>query len=79
VSSKRLHRADRFETDLEYRNLIIPPGGAGKGSAFLGRPWGNFARVVFQNSNLENIVTPAGWERTYFLSSILADKTLMVT
>jgi len=33
-----------------------------KGTVYLGRPWGDYARVVFQNSNLENIITGAGWE-----------------
>lgn len=33
-----------------------------KGSVYLGRPWGDYARVVFQNSNLENMITSAHWE-----------------
>jgi len=35
-----------------------------KGSVFLGRPWGDYARVIFQNSNLENMITAVGWEGT---------------
>ncbi|PQE06125.1 carbohydrate esterase family 8 protein [Rutstroemia sp. NJR-2017a BBW] len=44
--------------------VIVGPGGASaaKGSSFLGRPWGDYARVVFQNSNLGNVITAAGWQ-----------------
>lgn len=28
---------------------------------FLGRPWGMEAWVVFQNSTLSDVITPAGW------------------
>ncbi|KUJ24351.1 pectin lyase-like protein [Mollisia scopiformis] len=44
---------------------IVLGSGAGsgtKGNTYLGRPWGDYARVVFQNSNEENIVISAGWE-----------------
>lgn len=33
------------------------------GINFLGRPWESFARVVFQESYLGNIIAPAGWEQ----------------
>ncbi|KAF8755218.1 Pectinesterase [Rhizoctonia solani] len=33
----------------------------GTGSVYLGRPWRNYARVVFQNSELGANVLPAGW------------------
>jgi hypothetical protein len=44
--------------------VIVGAGGASaaKGSSFLGRPWGDYARVVFQNSNLGNVITAAGWQ-----------------
>ncbi|KAL0936920.1 pectin methylesterase [Colletotrichum truncatum] len=32
-----------------------------KGLAFLGRPWRTFARVLFQYSDLSDVVQPAGW------------------
>jgi pectinesterase len=32
------------------------------GSIFLGRPWGAYARVTFQNTVLSNIINSAGWE-----------------
>lgn len=31
------------------------------GSYYLGRPWRNYARVVFQNTNLSNVINGAGW------------------
>jgi len=49
---------------FDKAKIIIPAGGASaaKGTTYLGRPWGDYARVVFQNSNLENIIIPVGWE-----------------
>lgn len=43
---------------------MLGKGGASaaKGSSYLGRPWGDYAQTVFQNSNLENFITAAGWE-----------------
>jgi pectinesterase len=32
------------------------------GSVFLGRPWSQYARVCFQNTNLGSIINSAGWE-----------------
>ena len=37
-------------------NSSIPAG-----ENYLGRPWESFARVVFQNSYLSDIIKPAGW------------------
>ncbi|KAK0448751.1 pectin lyase-like protein [Armillaria borealis] len=34
---------------------------SGIGDAYLGRPWGNYARVVFQKSYLDSNVPAAGW------------------
>ncbi|KAL5337513.1 pectinesterase A [Aspergillus crustosus] len=31
------------------------------GDVYLGRPWRVFARVIYQNSDLSNIIHPAGW------------------
>lgn len=31
------------------------------GTGYLGRPWESFARVVFQNTYLSDIINPAGW------------------
>ncbi|KAH9825079.1 pectin lyase fold/virulence factor [Melampsora americana] len=35
--------------------------GAQPATAFLGRPWGVFARVGFQNSYMSDVINPAGW------------------
>lgn len=31
------------------------------GSMYLGRPWGDYARVAFQNTDLSDIINSAGW------------------
>lgn len=31
------------------------------GSYYLGRPWRNYARVVFQSTSLSNVINGAGW------------------
>jgi pectinesterase len=36
--------------------------GSGNGSAYLGRPWRPYARVVWQYSALSNVVNPKGWD-----------------
>lgn len=33
----------------------------GDGTVYLGRPWGAYARVCFQNSELSSIINGAGW------------------
>ncbi|KAL2075810.1 hypothetical protein VTL71DRAFT_753 [Oculimacula yallundae] len=37
--------------------------GVKAGSTVLGRPWKEYARVVFQNSQLSNVVNAAGWSQ----------------
>lgn len=37
-------------------NSSIPAG-----TNYLGRPWESFARVVFQNTYLSEVIAPAGW------------------
>ncbi|KAM3419314.1 Pectinesterase [Cercospora zeina] len=32
------------------------------GAYYLGRPWRNFARVIFQKTSMTNVVNSAGWE-----------------
>ena len=31
------------------------------GAYYLGRPWGDYARVVFQNTDMTNVINSAGW------------------
>lgn len=35
---------------------------AGSGTAYLGRPWSEYARVCFQNTVLGAVINSAGWE-----------------
>ncbi|QRV72443.1 pectinesterase [Ceratobasidium sp. AG-Ba] len=35
----------------------------GGGNQYLGRPWGDYARVIFQNSEIGSHVLPAGWSQ----------------
>ncbi|XP_038875009.1 probable pectinesterase 29 [Benincasa hispida] len=39
----------------------------GSGSAFLGRPWRGYSRVIFYNSNFSNIINPNGWDPWHFV------------
>ncbi|KAJ7950625.1 Pectinesterase [Quillaja saponaria] len=34
----------------------------GSGSTFLGRPWRDYSRVLFYNTNMSSVVQPRGWE-----------------
>ncbi|KAG6584862.1 Pectin methylesterase [Phytophthora cinnamomi] len=36
-------------------------GSSGTGSTYLGRPWRPYSRVVFQNSEISDVVNPKGW------------------
>lgn len=51
-------------------------GSSGNGTTYLGRPWRTFARVVWQNSNLSDIVNPKGWS-TWDATSSTANVTFM--
>jgi len=46
------------------------------GSSALGRPWDSFARVVFQNTYLGDVIEPAGWS---IWSSAVGGNTQNVT
>ncbi|KAH0733890.1 hypothetical protein KY285_009597 [Solanum tuberosum] len=34
----------------------------GNGQIFLGRPWRQYARVLFYDSSMSNVITPQGWD-----------------
>ncbi|KAG2294153.1 hypothetical protein Bca52824_040822 [Brassica carinata] len=38
----------------------------GSGKAFLGRPWRSYARVIFYNTDLTDVVVPQGWDSWHF-------------
>lgn len=39
----------------------------GSGSAFLGRPWRGYARVLFYNTNISDVIVPQGWDAWNFV------------
>ncbi|CAM8924665.1 unnamed protein product [Rhodiola kirilowii] len=45
-------------------NGFVFKGGSiiGEGLAYLGRPWGPYARVLFYNTTMSDIVVPQGWD-----------------
>ena len=45
-----------FTDSLVYRS----------GKAFLGRPWRSYARVIFYNTDLTDVVVPQGWDSWHF-------------
>uniref|UniRef100_A0A2N9H0T0 pectinesterase n=1 Tax=Fagus sylvatica TaxID=28930 RepID=A0A2N9H0T0_FAGSY len=51
-------RTGPYDTNgFVFKNCIVH----GSGSTYLGRPWRDYARVIFYNSNLTNVVVPQGW------------------
>ncbi|GMF23900.1 unnamed protein product [Phytophthora fragariaefolia] len=38
-------------------------GTSGAGTAYLGRPWKLYSRVIFQNSDLGDVINPEGWQK----------------
>ncbi|KDN43153.1 hypothetical protein RSAG8_06306, partial [Rhizoctonia solani AG-8 WAC10335] len=47
--------------DDPYYYVIDRSNIIGTGTQYLGRPWRNYARVIFQNSVLGSQIQPAGW------------------
>jgi len=46
------------DTGFSFINSMV----TGSGSAYLGRPWGNYSQVVFSYTYMDKIVLPEGWE-----------------
>ncbi|RAL44558.1 hypothetical protein DM860_003317 [Cuscuta australis] len=44
-----------------FKNCIV----TGNGRAYLGRAWRSYARTIFFNSSLPNIIVPQGWDAWY--------------
>lgn len=40
-----------------FKNCTV----TGNGKAFLGRPWRDYARVLFYNTQLSDVIDPEGW------------------
>ncbi|KAG9019153.1 hypothetical protein FRB90_005990 [Tulasnella sp. 427] len=60
VASGYITASGRSSDDANYY-VIDNTTVTGTGSSYLGRPWRDYARVVFQNSNLGSIIPAAGW------------------
>jgi len=60
----RTASGDTGEFVFDRAKIVLGTGAASSiaGTVFLGRPWGDYARVVFQNSDLGNIITSVGWQ-----------------
>lgn len=56
--------------------MVGPGAGKGtRGNFFLGRPWGDYARVVFQNSDEDGIIISEGWEGLFYSSPCICYAT----
>ncbi|XP_019163099.1 PREDICTED: probable pectinesterase 55 isoform X2 [Ipomoea nil] len=42
----------------------------GSGKAILGRPWRPYARVIFFNSSLSDVVVPYGWDSWFYANQV---------
>ncbi|CAE6470791.1 unnamed protein product [Rhizoctonia solani] len=61
VASGYITASGRSSDDANYY-VIDNSTIKGTGSCYLGRPWREYARVVFQNSNLGSNIVAAGWK-----------------
>ncbi|KAH7334096.1 pectin lyase fold/virulence factor [Rhizoctonia solani] len=61
VASGYITASGRDSDDANYY-VIDNSTIKGTGSCYLGRPWREYARVVFQNSNLGSNIVAAGWK-----------------
>ncbi|KFX91617.1 hypothetical protein O988_07671 [Pseudogymnoascus sp. VKM F-3808] len=63
VASGRASDSDVSYYVINNSNVAADAGGGvTAGNAYLGRPWGEYARVCFQNTELSNIINGAGWK-----------------
>ncbi|KAG8728022.1 hypothetical protein FRC11_011936 [Ceratobasidium sp. 423] len=68
VASGYITASGRNSDDANYY-VIDNSTIQGTGSCYLGRPWREYARVVFQNSNLGGNIVAAGWKVGFFAPS----------
>ncbi|CAE6518532.1 unnamed protein product [Rhizoctonia solani] len=61
VGSGAITASGRSSSDSNYY-VIDSSTVEGTGTVYLGRPWSDYARVIFQNSNIGSQVQAAGWE-----------------
>ncbi|KAG8976878.1 hypothetical protein FRC05_002815 [Tulasnella sp. 425] len=60
VGSGYITASGRSSADSNYY-VIDSTTVTGSGSVYLGRPWRNYARVIFQNSSLGSNIVAVGW------------------
>lgn len=61
---------------INNSNVSAAPGQrVAKGSYYLGRPWGEYAQVVFQRTYLSDVINGAGWRIWYV--SIMSELMLV--
>ncbi|KAL6966063.1 Pectinesterase qrt1 [Sarracenia purpurea var. burkii] len=52
------HRdSEEDETGFSFVNCTIN----GTGAVYLGRAWGNYSRIIYSYCDINNIITPCGW------------------
>ncbi|KEP53084.1 pectinesterase [Rhizoctonia solani 123E] len=61
VGNGAITASGRSSNDTNYY-VIDNSTVQGTGTVYLGRPWSNYARVIFQNSKVSSEVQAAGWE-----------------
>ncbi|CAE6423510.1 unnamed protein product [Rhizoctonia solani] len=61
IGSGAITASGRSSSDSNYY-VIDNSTIQGTGTVYLGRPWSDYARVIFQNSNIGSEVQAAGWE-----------------
>jgi pectinesterase len=55
-------RREAPSDDTGYSFVRCRLTGVGVDTSILGRPWGNYSRVVFALSSISNTVNPLGWD-----------------
>lgn len=50
------------QTGFVFKYCVI----TGTGNNFLGRPWRQYARVIFYKSDLTSVIDPRGWDAWHF-------------
>jgi pectinesterase len=47
-----------LDSGFSFKNSTV----TGSGQVYLGRPWGDYSRVVFSYTFMDKIVLPKGWK-----------------
>ncbi|KAK6535712.1 hypothetical protein TWF694_002162 [Orbilia ellipsospora] len=48
---------------IDKSSIAVSSAYSGVGTAYLGRPWSNYARVVVQRTVISNVINSAGWSQ----------------